>query len=106
MVMNHIWKTNTSAFKTQFVEGDERKLLFEAIHHASTVKERESIDRLIVDAGNTANECGLLPSELLASLEVEGTELLGAIVKEKALTESVEAKLKAHIESFKKGFAA
>jgi F-type H+-transporting ATPase subunit alpha len=61
---------------------------------------RGYLDDVAVDA------LGRFEKEFLSSLEVEGTELLEAIVKEKALTESVEAKLKTHIESFKKGFAA
>ena len=44
--------------------------------------------------------------ELLVSLESDGKAVLEAIAKEKALTEEVEALLKDHIVSFKKGFVA
>ncbi|MFZ1655022.1 MAG: F0F1 ATP synthase subunit alpha [Candidatus Moraniibacteriota bacterium] len=47
---------------------------------------------------------GRFEKEFLISLESEGAGVLEAIGQEKALTESVEALLKAHIESFKKGF--
>lgn len=73
--MNYIWKTNTSPDKTQFVEGEERKLLFEVIHHANTVKQRESIDRLIAEA-----------PELLGALEM-ALEWIDALPKEIQLPE-------------------
>lgn len=44
--------------------------------------------------------------ELLVSLESDGKAVLEAIAKEKALTEEVEALLKDHLVSFKKGFVA
>ncbi len=49
---------------------------------------------------------GRFEKEFLTSLETEGGAVLEAIGQEKALTESVEALLKTHIESFKKGFIA
>ncbi len=45
-------------------------------------------------------------AEFMSSLESDGKAVLEAIAKEKALTEAVEALLKEHIVSFKKGFVA
>lgn len=44
--------------------------------------------------------------EFLVSLESDGRAVLEAIAKEKALTEEVEALLRDHLVSFKKGFVA
>lgn len=44
--------------------------------------------------------------EFLAYLAAEGKEVIDAIQKEKALTETVEATLRKHLESFKKDFGA
>ncbi len=43
--------------------------------------------------------------EFLAYLSAEGKEVVEVIQKEKALTETVEATLRTHLESFKKSFA-
>ncbi len=51
-------------------------------------------------------EVGRFEKEFMVYLDTEGKEALEAILKEKALTEEVEATLRKHIESFKKGFVA
>ncbi len=59
---------------------------------------RGHLDDIAVDA------ISRFEKELLLSLESDGQSLIEAIRTEKALTETVEAMLKKHIEDFKKGF--
>ncbi|TXG77278.1 F0F1 ATP synthase subunit alpha [Candidatus Dojkabacteria bacterium] len=49
-------------------------------------------------------QIGRFEKELLTYLDTEGAEVIEAIRKERALTEEVEALVRKHIESFKKGF--
>lgn len=51
-------------------------------------------------------EVSRFEKEFMVYLDTEGKEVLEDILKEKALTEEVEATLRKHIESFKKGFVA
>jgi F-type H+-transporting ATPase subunit alpha len=61
---------------------------------------RSHLDDIAVD------QIARFEKELLISLVSDGKAVLEAIAKEKALTEEVEALLKEHIISFKKGFVA
>lgn len=61
---------------------------------------RGHLDDIAVEA------IGRFEKEFLISLETEGQAVLEAIRTEKALTENVEALLKEHLLSFKKGFVA